>query len=36
MFKTLTGSALGSTAALILAAVLLGTSGVAAALWDRV
>jgi DME family drug/metabolite transporter len=36
MFKTLTGSVLGGTAALVLAAVLLGTSGVAGALWDRV
>src|SRR5690348_11679136 len=36
MFKTRTGPALGGTAALVLAAVLLGTAGVAAALWDRV
>jgi DME family drug/metabolite transporter len=36
VFKTITGPALGGTAALVLAAVLLGTAGVAAALWDRV
>jgi DME family drug/metabolite transporter len=36
MFKTRTGLALGGPAALVLAAVLLGTAGVAAALWDRV
>lgn len=36
MSKTTTGPSLGGTAALVLAAVLLGTSGVAGALWDRV
>lgn len=36
MSKTITGPSLGGTAALVLAAVLLGTSGVAGALWDRV
>lgn len=36
MFKNMIRSALGGVAALVLAAVLLGTSGVTAALWDRV
>ncbi|HYP41988.1 MAG TPA: EamA family transporter, partial [Chloroflexia bacterium] len=36
MSNTITGPSLGGTAALVLAAVLLGTSGVAGALWDRV
>ena len=36
MSKTITGPSLGGAGALVLAAVLLGTSGVAGALWDRV